>query len=205
MSSLLPAGSGLLEQRATQVCTRIGDLDIPLRDLWNPDKCPAQFLPYLAWAFSVDRWDEKWGEADKRRAVNDAYFVHRRKGTIGAVRRVIESFGYSMTLQEWWEVADPAGTFRLAVDVNEIGLTETMLAELERLLADVRPVSRHMAQLDTISRSGGAVVHVGAALILGDVVTVYPAGYAADDSIYYNGLVYYDSNYNFSGDDYGEN
>ncbi|WP_286104321.1 phage tail protein I, partial [Escherichia coli] len=23
-------------------------------------------LPWLAWAFSVDRWDEKWPEATKR-------------------------------------------------------------------------------------------------------------------------------------------
>ncbi|WP_218789976.1 phage tail protein I, partial [Klebsiella pneumoniae] len=27
------------------------------RDLWNPWKCPVKFLPYLAWAFSVDRWE----------------------------------------------------------------------------------------------------------------------------------------------------
>jgi phage tail P2-like protein len=28
-----------------------------------------QFLPYLAWAFSVDGWDEDWSEQDKRRVV----------------------------------------------------------------------------------------------------------------------------------------
>ncbi|WP_218785894.1 phage tail protein, partial [Klebsiella pneumoniae] len=32
---------------------------------------------------------------------------------------VIETLGYSMTLQEWWEVADPAGTFRLEIDLKD--------------------------------------------------------------------------------------
>ncbi|MBG8794166.1 phage tail protein I [Salmonella enterica subsp. enterica] len=31
--------------------------------MWNPATCPIRFLPYLAWAFSVDRWDESWTES----------------------------------------------------------------------------------------------------------------------------------------------
>jgi phage tail P2-like protein len=46
---------------------------------------------------------------EKRQAVSDAFWIHQRKGTVAAVRRVIENLGYSMTLQEWWEVADPPG------------------------------------------------------------------------------------------------
>ncbi|HDY8505348.1 TPA: phage tail protein I, partial [Klebsiella pneumoniae] len=126
-SSLLPPGASALERRLAQACSGISDLNVPLRDLWNPWKCPAKFLPYLAWAFSVDRWDERWSESEKRQAVMDAFYVHQHKGTVAAVRRVVEGMGYSMTLSEWWEVADPAGTFRLTVDVNDIGITESLL------------------------------------------------------------------------------
>ncbi|MCS0905680.1 phage tail protein I, partial [Escherichia coli] len=53
MNSLLPPGSTPLERRLAQTCSGISDLQVPLRDLWNPATCPVSFLPYLAWAFSV--------------------------------------------------------------------------------------------------------------------------------------------------------
>ncbi|HBS0770596.1 TPA: phage tail protein I [Klebsiella pneumoniae] len=197
-SSLLPPGSSALERRLAQACSGISDLNVPLRDLWNPWKCPAKFLPYLAWAFSVDRWEENWTETAKRQAVSDAFWIHQRKGTVAAVKRVIEGLGYSMTLEEWWEVADPAGTFRLEIDLNEIGITEPMIYELERIIGDAKPVSRHISQL-TLSMSIQGVASVGTATLDGEVISVYPPGYTPDDSIYFDGAARYDSNFYFSG------
>lgn len=87
MNSLLPPGSSPLERRLAQTCSGISDLQVSLRDLWNPATCPIRFLPYLARAFSVDRWDESWTENVKRRVVQDAFYIHQHKGTISAVRR----------------------------------------------------------------------------------------------------------------------
>ncbi|HCI6872017.1 TPA: phage tail protein I, partial [Klebsiella variicola subsp. variicola] len=58
----MATGSSPMEQRAAAACAVISDLNVPLRDLWDPWKCPVKFLPYLAWAFSVDRWEETWSE-----------------------------------------------------------------------------------------------------------------------------------------------
>ncbi|HHR5630761.1 TPA: phage tail protein I [Klebsiella pneumoniae] len=198
-SSLLPPGSSALERRLAQACSGISDLNVPLRDLWNPWKCPAKFLPYLAWAFSVDRWEETRTETAKRQAVSDAFWIHQRKGTVAAVKRVIEGLGYSMTLEEWWKVADPPGTFRLEIDLNEIGITEPMIAELERIIGDAKPVSRHISQL-TLSVSTKGLASVGCAILDGEDITIYPAGYTPDESIYYDGQAHYDGNYHFSGD-----
>lgn len=198
-NSLLPPGSSALERRLAQACSGISDLNVPLRDLWNPWKCPAKFLPYLAWAFSVDRWEETWTETAKRQAVSDAFWIHQRKGTVAAVKRVIEGLGYSMTLEEWWEVADPAGTFRLEIDLNDIGITEPMIAELERIIGDAKPVSRHISQL-TLSASIGSITSIGTAAFDGEVITVYPKGYLPDDSIYFDEVASYDGNYYYSGD-----
>lgn len=120
-------------------------------------KCPAKFLPYLAWAFSVDRWEETWSETAKRQAVSDAFWIRQRKGTVATVRRVIEDMGYSMTIAEWWEVADPAGTFRLEVDLNDIGITESMIKELERIIECTKPVSRHVSQLNVSASLKGDI------------------------------------------------
>ncbi|TXT91641.1 phage tail protein I [Klebsiella pneumoniae] len=198
-NSLMATGSSVLEQRAAEACAVISDLSVPLRDLWNPWRCPVKFLPYLAWAFSVDRWEESWSETEKRRAVSDAFWIHQRKGTVAAVRRVIETLGYSMTLQEWWEVADPAGTFRLEIDLNDIGITESMIKELERIIGDAKPVSRHISQL-TLSASTDSIVSIGTAAFDGEVITVYPKGYLPDDSIYFDEVASYDGNYYYSGD-----
>ncbi|EMM5729621.1 TPA: phage tail protein I [Klebsiella pneumoniae] len=195
----MATGSSVLEQRAAEACAVISDLSVPLRDLWNPWRCPVKFLPYLAWAFSVDRWEETWSEKEKRQAVSDAFWIHQRKGTVAAVRRVIETLGYSMTLQEWWEVADPAGTFRLEVDLNDIGITESMIKELERIIGDAKPVSRHISQL-TLSASTDSIVSIGTAAFDGEVITVYPKGYLPDDSIYFDEVASYDGNYHYSGD-----
>ncbi|HBX3784857.1 TPA: phage tail protein I, partial [Klebsiella pneumoniae subsp. pneumoniae] len=86
-SSLLPPGSSALERRLAQACSGISDLNVPLRELWNPWKCPASFLPYLAWAFSVDSWDESWSEQEKRTVISESFRLHQHKGTIAAIRR----------------------------------------------------------------------------------------------------------------------
>ncbi|HDS2510934.1 TPA: phage tail protein I [Klebsiella pneumoniae subsp. pneumoniae] len=196
-SSLLPPGSSALERRLAQACSGISDLNVPLRDLWNPWKCPAKFLPYLAWAFSVDRWEENWTETAKRQAVSDAFWIHQRKGTVAAVKRVIEGLGYSMTLEEWWKVADPAGTFRLEIDLNHIGITEPMIYELERIIGDAKPVSRHISQLTLSANTTGPVI-AGAVTVDGEMINVYPEGYKPGSDLLYDGIAHYDGNYYYS-------
>ena len=118
MNSLLP----LVHRRlsvAAQTCSGISDLQVPLRDLWNPATCPVKFLPYLAWAFSVDRWDEGWAESVKRRVVQDAFYIHQHKGTTSAVRRVVEPFGFLIRIIEWWQTGEAPGTFRPDIGVQD--------------------------------------------------------------------------------------
>ncbi|CVC03162.1 Bacteriophage P2-related tail formation protein [Serratia marcescens] len=198
MSSLLPPGSSALERRAAEACAAGMDLHVPLRDLWNPARCPVKFLPYLAWAFSVDRWDEDWPEAEKRKAVSDAFYIHRRKGTVSAIRRVIENMGYSLSIAEWWEVADPAGTFRLSIDVNDVGITDDIVNELERLIGDAKSASRHIAGLDIRTRTSG-VIHCAAASYFGEVLTVYPLGYTPETPIYYDAKIKHSGHYSYTG------
>jgi phage tail P2-like protein len=192
-NSLMPTGSSLVERRLAVACADASNLNVPLRDLWDPWKCPAKFLPYLAWAFSVDRWDETWTESEKRQEISDAFWIHQRKGTVAALRRVIEKMGYAISVTEWWEVADPAGTFRLAVDLNDIGITYDMLKDLERLIEETKPVSRHLAQLNMTATITGNIL-AGAAHCIGEVITVYPVEYEAQSDIRYNGVISHDGN-----------
>ncbi|MCS7428949.1 phage tail protein I, partial [Escherichia coli] len=172
-SRLLPTGSSPLEVAAARACAEIEKTPVSIRELWNPDTCPANLLPWLAWSFSVDRWDDKWPEATKRAVIHDAYFIHCHKGTIGAIRRVVEPLGYLIEVREWWQLNEEPGTFRIVVGVLEQGITEEMYQELERLVADAKPASRHLTGL-AISLSTTGNIFAGAGCYHGDALTVYP-------------------------------
>ena len=123
--------------------------------------------------FSVDRWDENWPEATKRDVIRSAWYIHAHKGTIGAVRRVVEPLGYLINVSEWWQTNDPPGTFRLDIGVLETGITEEMYYEMERLIADAKPASRHLIGLNIIQDIPG-YLYTGALSYDGDIITVYP-------------------------------
>lgn len=175
MTRLLPSNASRLEVLAAQALAQIERVPVPIRDLLNPDRCPVALLPYLAWSFSVDRWEESWSEATKRKVIKSAYFVHAHKGTIGALRRVVEPLGYLIKVIEWWE-EEPAGvpgTFKLEIGVLETGITEEMYESLTLLIDDAKPVSRHLTQLD-ISLETHLTAYMGVAVIDGDELDVYP-------------------------------
>ncbi|MDF1687313.1 MAG: phage tail protein I [Parvibaculaceae bacterium] len=94
MTSLLPQNASALEKRLDTVNASRFDLNIRISELWNPYTCPIDFLPYLAFAFSVDYWDENWSEEAKREVVAQAIKVHRHKGTPGALKDMLRAAGY---------------------------------------------------------------------------------------------------------------
>ncbi|XWJ90617.1 phage tail protein I [Phytobacter ursingii] len=170
---LLPVGSSALEVAAAQAAAEINRVPVPLRTLWNASTCPVNLLPYLAWALSVDRWDFNWPEATKRSVIASSFFVHQHKGTISALRRVVEPLGFLIEVKEWWELNEEPGTFRLVVGVLDSGITDEMYQELERLIEDAKPASRHLTGL-AISLSTTGNLFAGVGCFDGDALTVYP-------------------------------
>ncbi|KIU44525.1 tail protein [Pseudomonas putida] len=173
MHSLLPLNSTPLE-RAVEAASN-EDLKVTLRTLYNPYTCPANLLYQLAWAWSVDRWDDTWPEAIKRSVIRSSFYVHAHKGTIGALRRVVEPFGYLIEVIEWFKATPPAvpGTFALKIGVSEAGISEQTYQELTWLIDDARPVSRHLSGL-VISLETAGSLYLGAALQDGDELDIYP-------------------------------
>ena len=171
----LPPNTTALERAIAVACAELVNVPVPLRELWNADRCPVNLLPFLAWACSVDRWDDAWPESIKRGTIKASYFIHKHKGTIAAVRRVVESLGYLIRITEWWQTTPPGvpGTFRLDVGVLDTGITDAMFQEMERLIADAKPVSRHLTGLALYLETRGQV-QIGLAAYHGDAMTVYP-------------------------------
>ncbi|MBY6206890.1 MULTISPECIES: phage tail protein I [Halomonas] len=172
---LQPPNGTPLERAAAEALAEIQRVPVPLRDLWRPATCPAHLLPYLAWAFSVDRWDPTWSEAAKREVIASAFYVHQRKGTISALRRVVEPLGYLLDVIEWWETVPTGtpGTFALQIGVLDTGITDEMYTELERLIDGAKPLTRHVSALDLAGESRGTT-WLAATVYDGDITSVMP-------------------------------
>lgn len=91
--TLLPPNASPLLRAQSLSAARTEAIAVPMRDLMNPDTCPAVVLPWLAWALSVDEWDPAWTEEDQRATLRESVGVHRRKGTLWSMRRAIINAG----------------------------------------------------------------------------------------------------------------
>lgn len=145
--TLLPPGSTALEKAIEQAAAQLLDIGAPVRDVWSPDRCPVDLLPWLAWGLSVDTWSSDWSEGIKRARVREAIPIARQKGTAASVRAVIASFGGSVAIREWWQMA-PRGdphTFSLLLNLDRpdapasAAFVEQVIAEVQR----VKPLRSH--------------------------------------------------------------
>lgn len=158
--SLLPPNATPLERGIEGAMARFADVPVPLRRLYDPDNCPVELLPYLAWALSIDTWSSDWPEAIKRARVRGAIAIQRRKGTARSVRDVVQSFGGAVALREWWQQDPPADphTFSLLLNVNGRTGALATAAFVDQVVEEVirtKPVRSHFTFSQAINAGAG--------------------------------------------------
>lgn len=148
--SLLPPNATPLERAVDAASARIDGLDVPLADLWSPDRCPLAALPWLAWALGVETWQPDWPESLKRRACAEAFEVHAEKGTVAALQRVLALIGAVYDYTE-----GPAGGLqRMAAKVSILNSSAIELDGLDEVTAALGRVKRASLHLDVEILSG---------------------------------------------------
>lgn len=177
MSSILPPSATALERQIEAVSSRLDYLPVIVRDLWDVETCPAAYLPWLAWAFSVDIWEAGWPDRTKRDVIAASVEVHRKKGTAGAVRRALAATGVPSEIVEWWEEGGAPHTFRILVDVAALvargrAFNAALIAEIRDSVIAAKPVRSHFAISAYYGVSGG--LFVGGALIVSQRVSIPP-------------------------------
>lgn len=173
--TLLPANATVIERAMELATARIADVPTPARYMWSPQNIAADFLPWLAWAFSVDTWDTTWTEAQKRASIAASYGVHRQKGTIGAVRRALAALGLGFTIVEWWQET-PKGdpyTFRIAIDVNQGGAEQGAMSKILEVLNTSKNLRSHLNSVDLTVTTYGTPFVAGVTAV-GNEITIYP-------------------------------
>jgi phage tail P2-like protein len=172
--SVLPPASTTLEKALEQVAAELLNITVPVRDIVSPDRCPLNSLPWLAWALSVDKWDESWSEAQKRGAVRASLSVHRRKGTVASLKDALAALGHELDVREWHQL-QPMGepyTFGIRVTVDQEGIPNP--AALDTILAvaqATKNVRSELLGIDILGKSHAGLHFAGAALT-GEIVTI---------------------------------
>lgn len=163
VASLLPNNATGAELALEHSTARVGSVPVPVRDLWNPDTCPADLLPWLAWALSVDEWDAGWPDTAKRETIRQSVLIHRRKGTLAAVQaavsaaglgnaQVIEGFGtkfhdglslHDQTIDH--SSSDHWAEYRVLLDRP---VSNAQADQVRSILSKIAPARSHLKQLD---------------------------------------------------------
>lgn len=184
--NLLPPNSTSFEKKIIQTTSKLTDLNPDLSSLIRVDDAPSDFLSILAWQFSVDRWQDDWSDDVKRAQIKNSIKVHTYKGTNFALRSIVESFGYSLTVHEWWQETpmNVPGTFQITVETNGKALTEKGYKTLVELLHDAKPLTRELKGIEINVINVEGETNIAAAMYCGEDITIYPK---IDDP---NGLIY---------------
>lgn len=174
MSDLLPPNATPQERALSDATERLAGVPVTIRQVWNPDTCPANLLPWLAWAFSLDNWDNSWTEAQKRAAIKASHSVHRHKGTVGALKAALDSLGLDLAVTEWHQkqpVGDPY-TFSVRIAVDQVGVPGAgAFASIEGVIDSTKNLRSHLDGIDVVG-STRATEYVAAAVVCGETVFI---------------------------------
>ncbi|WDE04684.1 phage tail protein I [Thalassomonas viridans] len=147
--SSLPANASELEYQLEQVMNIGFSADnlpaVEITRLWQPESCPEPLLPWLAWANGVKNWDDSWPESTRRGVIANSFKVHSYQGTRYAIEKALEPLQLNSHIHEWFEVepnAEP-GTFAIAVDVSEQGITPVLIEQIHDSVSSNKRGSAH--------------------------------------------------------------
>jgi phage tail P2-like protein len=142
--SLLPANSRPLEHALTGATAKLEPIPVPFDTIWDVDTAPDSLLPYLAYACSVDEWNDNWTDDTKREVIENSLWVHERKGTLGAVKRALLAMKYDATVIEWFQKSPrgKAGTFSVEVHPTT-GIIADNILQIRAVIDAVKRLSAH--------------------------------------------------------------
>ena len=120
--------------------------------LFDPLTCPAELLPWLAYALSVDVWNPQWPESTKRAICANSLAMHLHKGTLGGIEDALAALGIQAEITEWWQMQPEGqpGTMSVMLWVNQNLLPNADVILGAEVLRDVH---------DQINRSKRASIH----------------------------------------------
>lgn len=182
IKSLLPPNVTVLLKDLEKVATKSLDLATPNRFINNPSEAPESILPWLAWAVSADDWSDSWSEEIRRNVIKASIEVHKKKGTIGALKKALETFNYNnVKVEEWFEYGAEPYLFRVFFDITEPGFDDSFLFEAQKIVENTKNTRSHLESIRAYLTAEVGLTRIGNAIISKDFTTLPPIVYEYDD------------------------
>lgn len=182
--SLLPPNASTLLRDLESVFGDSFDLPTLNRYVVNPDLAPAHILPWLAWALSVDDWSDSWPEQIRRNVIKASVEVHRKKGTIGALKKALEAFNYTnVKVEEWFEYGADPYFFRVFFEVREPGFDVNILPQVQKVIESTKNARSHLESLRAYLSAEMGLVSIGSVIISKEVTSLNPVIFDHDDEL----------------------
>lgn len=189
---LLP--SGIADERThamLELVERLGQIDLSPLLVYRVDSVPSSALYALAWQFGVLGL-AGWGLADtdrkRRELLRRAILMHRRKGTVWAIKQALAAVGYPEAVID--EAA--GGAFEFRVDLGEMEDGASWGEEKEKLLVGVIETWKPArSRLISLHSSATAVKEKLARPVDDPMVILRTTRFRHDGAYSYNGQIAY--------------
>lgn len=180
--SLLSPNASKLLRDLESVFGKSFDLPTLNRYVANPDLAPAHILPWLAWALSVDDWSDSWSEEVRRNVIKASIEVHKKKGTIGALKKALQAFKYeNVKVEEWFEYGAEPYFFRVFFDITKPGFSDSFLSEVQKIIENTKNARSHLESIGVYLSVEVGLTKIGNTIISKDFTTLQPIIYEHDD------------------------
>ncbi|EFH7121059.1 phage tail protein I [Escherichia coli] len=181
MDKLLPPPPLASDERfstlANIAAERFAQLDLTALMVYLVNLVDASALPALAEQFHVqglEGWLFTTDEREKRELIKQAIELHKYKGTIWAVRRVLEILSLPGTISEWFEYGGKAYFFKVDIELVDKGMDENLFNNLVELIHEYKNTRSKLEALIVWIINQSAIPVIGCALYGGELTTVLP-------------------------------
>lgn len=156
--------------------TRVAKLKQELQvisTLAHPKKADEKYLPYLAHSHQVDFWSNELTLDEKRAIIDFSINLHRKKGTLFAVKEVLKRLSIEVKFYEWQEYEGLPYHFKIDVDFLNRPIEDKDLKLIEEFV-EIYKNTKSILELIRIRLKTNLKHRYASATMQGESIKVYP-------------------------------
>ena len=125
------------------------------------DELPEEVLDILAKDLAIEWYEYDKPVQVKRNQIKSAWYVHRKLGTVGAVKQALSDVWPPSTVEEWWEYGGDPYMFRVALNASNV-YGPIYIDEAIQAVRYYKPARSHMDGPPVLKVSFGIIVNTAA-------------------------------------------
>lgn len=108
----------------------------------NLSEMNEDVLDELAWQFNVTEYQNSYDIETKRKLIKNCLAIHHKRGTVAAVKDVVNNIFGSAIVEEWFEYGGEPYHFR--VRTSNVSSNDEMSAELTSVVKHTQNIRSHL-------------------------------------------------------------